>query len=120
MSNILRVIVPYWYEGSWVFDDPAVGLEREPFVAGVPEMIDDLVGQIPDAHAGFRLIFSDRPFPGFQKELTWVRQELDGQWYRVDDPSMEGWLCPALFKYFEAPPQKIYVKAEPRSGEHAQ
>jgi len=26
---------------------------------------------------------------------------------------MEGWLCPA-FKYFEAAPKEIYVKAEPK------
>jgi len=25
---------------------------------------------------------------------------------------MEGWLCPALFKYFEKAPKEIYVKAE--------
>jgi hypothetical protein len=28
---------------------------------------------------------------------------------------MEGWLCPALFKYFEAAPKDLYVKAEPLS-----
>jgi hypothetical protein len=26
---------------------------------------------------------------------------------------MEGWLCPALFKYFEKAPKEIYIKAEP-------
>jgi hypothetical protein len=25
---------------------------------------------------------------------------------------MEGWLCPALFKYFEVAPKEIYAKAE--------
>jgi DNA polymerase III gamma/tau subunit len=25
---------------------------------------------------------------------------------------MEGWLCPALLKYFEEPPANIYFKAE--------
>lgn len=25
---------------------------------------------------------------------------------------MEGWLCPALFKYFEQAPARIFVKAE--------
>jgi hypothetical protein len=73
MANVLMVIAPYWFEGTWVFDDPAVGLNREPFVLGVPEMIDELVKDIPDAREGFRLIFSERPFPGYQKEITWVR-----------------------------------------------
>ena len=86
MPNSLLVIVPYWYEGTWVFDDPAVGLQREPFVSGVPEMIDNLVSNIPDARKGFRLTFSADPFPGFQKELKWVRGELGGNWYRTEDP----------------------------------
>lgn len=41
--NSILIIAPYRYEGTWVFDDPNVGLVREPFVAGVPEMIDHLV-----------------------------------------------------------------------------
>ena len=28
------------------------------------------------------------------------------------DPPMEGWLCPALFRYFPEAPDEIYVKAE--------
>ena len=28
---------------------------------------------------------------------------------------MEGWLCPALFKYFDTAPKEIYVKAEPKA-----
>ena len=49
MANALMVIAPYWYQGTWVFDDEAVGLNKEPFVAGVPEMIDNLVKAIPNA-----------------------------------------------------------------------
>jgi hypothetical protein len=30
------VIEPYWHNNTWVFDDPAVGLEKEPFVQGFP------------------------------------------------------------------------------------
>ncbi len=40
MANFLSIILPYRYEGMWVFDDPRVGLVREPFVSGIPEMID--------------------------------------------------------------------------------
>ena len=43
MDNALMVIFPYQYEGTWVFDDSAVDLVKEPFVFGVPEMIDELV-----------------------------------------------------------------------------
>jgi hypothetical protein len=114
-SNAITVIAPYWYNGTWVFDDPAVGLRREPFVAGVPEMIDLLVKDIPDSKNGFRLTFSANPFPGYQNKLTWLRGDSNGNFYRLDNPPAEGWICPAMFKYYTAPPEHIYVKAEPKS-----
>ncbi len=114
MTNSLFVIAPYWFNGTWVFDDPAVGLEREPFVAGVPDMINGLVQDIPDAKNGFRLTFSAAPFPGSQQELIWVREEAGGNWYRTESPAQEGWLCPALFKYLPDAPQRIYARVDPR------
>jgi hypothetical protein len=115
MPNVLMVISPYFWEGTWVFDDANVGLEREPFVMGVPEMIDHMVQDIPNAQNGFRMTFSAVPFPGHTQKLEWIRQEMGGNWYKSDDPPMEGWLCPALFRYFEAAPKEIYLKAEPKS-----
>ena len=112
MSNQILVIKPYVYFGTWVFDDPATGLVQEPFVSGIPEMIDDLVADIPNARQGFRLLFSAAPFPGFQRKLTWVRTEFEGNWYRMEQPPMEGWLCPAMFRYFPVAPAELYVKAE--------
>jgi hypothetical protein len=38
---------------------------------------------------------------------------MDGNWYRSDEPPTEGWLCPALFHYFEQAPPELYVMAEP-------
>jgi len=35
-----------------------------------------------------------------------------GTWYEVEELGMSGWLCPALFKYFDKAPDNIYVKAE--------
>lgn len=112
MTNQIQVIAPYWLHGTWVFDDPGTGLVQEPFVSGVPEMIDDLVADVPHARTGFRLLFSTTPFPGFQQRLEWVREEMEGNWYRTESPSLEGWLCPALFKYFEKAPIELFVKAE--------
>jgi hypothetical protein len=40
MANILMVIELYWYQGTWVFDDESKGLDKEPFVQGVPEIIN--------------------------------------------------------------------------------
>jgi len=106
-------IAPYWWQGTWVFDDADRGLTREPFVSGIPEMIDRLVTDIPDARNGFRLLFSPAPFPGYQQEFHWTRGDYGGNWYRCENPAMEGWLCPALFKYFDEAPKKLYARAEP-------
>lgn len=77
--NAIGVIAPYKYEGMWVFDDPAVGLVREPFVAGIDTMIDRLVASIPDAEKGFRLLFAPTPFPGHTVRLEWRREEYGGK-----------------------------------------
>ncbi len=112
-TNAIMVIAPYWYNGTWVFDDAKVGLNREPFVAGVPEMIDGIVKDIPDAKQGFRLTFSARRFPGFQKKLTWLRGDSGGNYYQLNDPPVEGWICPAMFQYYRTAPKEIYVRADP-------
>lgn len=108
--NALRVIHPYRHEGVWVFDDATAGLVREPFVSGADTVIDRMVAQIPGAEAGFTLVFSDRPFPGHQAAFEWRREEYEGNWYYSPELDLEGWLCPALFKYFDAPPPKIYAQ----------
>ena len=113
--NALLVIAPYKYQGAWVFDDPAVGLSREPFIAGIDTMIDKAVADIPNAEKGFRAIFSASPFPGANWKLEWRRGESGGNWYYSDQFKMEGWLCPALLKYFPTAPREIYVKIEPKS-----
>lgn len=111
-ANSIMVIAPYRHDGTWVFDDASVGLVKEPFVAGVPEMMDVLVKEIPNADSGFRLLFSAQAFPGYQKELRWLRGDSVGNYYALDDPPMEGWICPAMFKYYSEPPKSLYVKAE--------
>ncbi|MFB2921255.1 DUF6717 family protein [Aerosakkonema funiforme] len=112
MSNAMMVIFPYQHQSTWVFDDDRVGLIHEPFVSGIPQMIDLLVQDIPNADKGFKLLFSGNPFPGYQAELVFVKQEYGGNWYCWQDKNMEGWLCPALFKYFNQTPNQIYCKAE--------
>ncbi|MEZ6096504.1 MAG: DUF6717 family protein [Pirellulaceae bacterium] len=111
-ANSIMTIQPYRHNGTWVFDDLSAGLVQEPFVGGVPEMIDHLVSDIPDPDSGFRLLFSAREFPGYQCKLIWDRTESGGNYYKMVNPSMEGWLCPALFKYFTTAPPELYVKAE--------
>ena len=112
--NAINVIIPYRWEGMWVFDDPRVDLDKEPFVSGADDIIDLMVADIPGAADGFRLIFSATPFPGAQHEFEWRREESGGNWYYIAALDKEGWLCPALFKYFEDAPDRIFASAEPR------
>jgi hypothetical protein len=83
-SNALFAINPYRRQGTWVFDDPGVGLYAEPFVAGIPEMIDVLVKDIPNADDGFLMIFSASPFatPDPIAKIEKVADDLGGAWYR--------------------------------------
>lgn len=123
-------IYPYLLDGAcWVFDDKRTGLKEEAFVLGMTEMISKLVEfkLIPNADQGFSMTFAAEPFD-HDVELSWlstedVAAELnctlhelpgDGNWYRgtVAGEEMVGWLCPALFCYFEEAPPKIFVKAE--------
>jgi len=116
--NAINVIAPYKHLGMWVFDDPRVGLAQEPFVAGADTMIDRVVAQmgLPQPEQGFVLVFSGSPFPGHQFRLQWRRADGGGNWYYAPDLDLEGWLCPALFKYFAAAPKEIFVQV--RAREH--
>ena len=98
----------------WVFDDANVGLCKEPFVAGIDTIIDILVRDIPDADKGFILLFAATPFPTYDINLEWKREEHGGNWYYCPRYGIEGWLCPALFKYFTVAPLLLFAKAIPK------
>jgi hypothetical protein len=108
LSNQINVIEPYRKYGTWIFDDPSVGLQEEPFVSGIPEIIDSLAGDLDR----IRLTFSAEEFPGYQIKMTRLEEEYGGTWYSLDK-ELRGWLCPALLRYFESPPEALYVQGEP-------
>ena len=110
--NEINVISPYKYLGMWVFDDPKVGLVQEPFVGGADTIIDTLVRDIPNASNGFAMIFSARPFPGHQFRFVWREPQGSGNVYYSPDFNIEGWLCPALLKYFDNPPNELFVQVK--------
>ena len=64
---------------------------------------------------GFRLIFSAGEFPGYDVRFDWLREGDGGNWYQSDEFQMEGWLCPALLKYFDETPKHIYARFEEKS-----
>ncbi len=69
-----------------------------------PETMDKLVDGIPNAEQGFRLIFSAQEVPGYTHKLVWKREDANGNWYYSPQYNQEGWLCPALLKYFKDAP----------------
>ncbi len=118
-QNSITVIKPYQWEGLWVFDDERVGLDKEPFVGGADTLIDVAVQRKGITHAkdGFLLLFSATPFPGADFHLEWVREDQGGNVYLWREEGQEGWLCPALFKYFDRAPTKLYMQLkDPQKG----
>jgi hypothetical protein len=115
LGNAMLVIEPYRAGNQWRFDEPLLHLKAEPFVRGIPEMIDKMSANIPGSDKRVRLIFSQNPFPGYEYRLDRLREEDGGNWYYSDAYQMQGWLCPALFKFFPRAPSHIYVRAEEAS-----
>jgi hypothetical protein len=117
MANAIMVLRPYYWGGTtWVFDDPAAGLDKEAFVSGIPEMIRYMTRDIPDAEEGFLLTFSATPFPGYQyciHKTSPTGETYGGNWYHMEEINQDGWLCPALFCYFAEAPEELYVSAVP-------
>lgn len=114
-SNSILVIFPYCTNGVWRFDDEATGLKGEPFVGNVNRWIDKMVKGIPHARKGVALFFSPVPIPNHQIKIDWVRAESGGNIYT--DGKIEGWFCPALYKYFTVAPKVMYAYAEPLRSE---
>ena len=112
MSNSIGIIFPYKHEEMWVFDDEETGLAKEPFVSGMPQILDLLTQDLLGSNRKFALLFSQTPFPGYQIKMTWQKSEYGGNWYLWQEKSLSGWLCPALFKYFDYAPPEIYCKCE--------
>jgi len=125
-------IYPYLLgDACWVFDDERTGLKEEAFVLGMteddlsagriqadPECVDIVVERLGGEAQRESLVELNWLPPGeVAKEFNCSSSELptEGNWYRglVSGEEMVGWLCPALFCYFEEAPKKLFVKAEP-------
>jgi hypothetical protein len=103
-------VTPYKFQGIWLFDDPSVGLQREPLILGADNVLDTLTQDIPNATRGCRLEFSNESFPGYGAHFTRSRPQYGGYWYSWAERGLEGWLCPSLLKHFKSVPEDLYVK----------
>ena len=116
-DNAIMAIHPFKKHGMWVFNDDTTGLVEEPFVQGIPEIIEILVKDIPNAEQGFTMLFSSDIFPESTGMTKVERPDAgNGTWYYCPSLDKTGWLCPALFKYFDRAPEQLYAKAEPLKG----
>lgn len=112
-NNRLYVIKPYHYNSQWVFDDPDVGLIKEPFIAGADTALDKVEDEYGE---NFTLIFSDSKFPNWSIDLqrmTWgnmISSVGSGTYYYVPRYKVKAWLCDALLQYFNKPPKRIYIQ----------
>jgi hypothetical protein len=76
-------------------------------------MLDKMVEQqkLKDPRQnGFTAIFSAQKFPTAQYELTWEEECSGGNYYKLGE--MRGWLCPAMYHYFEVAPKSIFVEVK--------
>jgi len=108
---MIHTIRPYWLGQQLVFDDPSVGLAREALVAGTDDVLAELAGVHPGGES-FTVLFSSGPFPGHTHSVTRTRTEGGGNWYTLDGTDKEGWLCPALFRYYDEAPEKLYIQVK--------
>jgi hypothetical protein len=105
----MMVIEIYRHHGTWAFTDPFKGLENEPFVAGIPEIIDEFIEKFSDkTQQTHRITFSASDFPGSHGKLTKTNPEQGGAWYKYG--KKEGWLCPATLHYFPEHPEELFVR----------
>jgi hypothetical protein len=108
IMNDVKTIRPYDYYGMLVFDDPSVGLDKEPLILGVPEILFGLceLSGIKNPKQGFLLNFCAVAFDGFQAQANRLTEENGGWWYQFGP--QKGWLCPQLFRYYDQAPLKIF------------
>jgi len=108
--NYLNVINPYKYHGQWVFDDETRGLDKEALVSGADTLLDLLTDDADNC----LIIFSKGTFPDYDFSVVKVEEEegagTDYLFTFKDGSTHLLWLCPALLKYFESPPETIYFR----------
>lgn len=107
-GNQINVIYPYRTQGGWAFDDAEVGLQREPFVLGIPAIIDSIVG----SRDNFTAYISHSRIPKYTGHLTKAPDIQEEGWYILKGTEMVGWLCPATLRYFADYPENIYFRIE--------
>lgn len=102
-------ISPYRTPDGWAFDDAERGIVAEPLILGAHTLCDILA----DGEEKFTIEFSADP-PGEDNITLLQFDSADKEsWYYSKTHNIVVYLCPALFAFFEAPPQIIYYTVIP-------
>lgn len=114
LTNSMMTVEIYRYANTWCFTDEARGLLHEPFVLGIPEMIDYLIQllDVKKKEAKYSITFSENNFPTCKSKLEKIEEEYGGAWYSLHTEGVnvdKGWLCPATLKFFPYFPKTIYL-----------
>jgi hypothetical protein len=80
---------------------------------GVPEIIDQAVIHLPNVNAGFTVLFNNTGLPKPDLVLSKLYEEAGGNGYKCDPTGMQGWPCPALYKYYPVAPDQLFIKIQP-------
>ena len=97
----------YRFDGDWYMDDPEKEIILEELILGMPEIIEHLVGPRNDR---FICTFSAQPLECKGAVLKKDGESDGGCWYLLRGTSLRGWLCPTIFRYFDPPPETIYLR----------
>lgn len=102
----------YKFNGTWCFTDVQRELVHEPFVLGIPEIINTVLkeNELYEEDKNYRVLFAEQEFPQCHGALTQTREEFNGAWYEWNN--QEGWLCPATLAFFDYFPDNIYFRFE--------
>jgi len=82
------------------------------------------LGDVLNAEAARRLILSADPFPGYQRALTWVHEEVGGNWYttlQAKSLRLRVVVCAGMLAYCDAAPRRLVIQADavPEQGKRA-
>lgn len=103
-----------WDGATWIYSDVDHDVVDEPFVAGVPDLIDALrerAGMNPNTLDAFRLAFACALFPHAHR-VEIEHEEMGGVWVRLKPDHLRGWCCPHIHDYLRPLPSHVCANAQ--------
>jgi hypothetical protein len=100
----------YREEDRWfVQDENGFSKQENELIAGVPELLESIVGKARLA----RVIVSTEPFERYQKHLVFEDADADGGvTYSIVGDSQACWLCAVYHYYFPVTAPELFVFIE--------